>query len=413
MFLTLAASMLATSRTTSTKIIQTRRKVILDHDGGIDDFIALMLLLSHQQRIELLAVVVMEADSVGSVAVNTTSKLLHLFGAGHVPVAYSSLKCLNPFPDKWRWDAAKVDTLPQLNRWNPTELRAMRAKLVQQPGEEYLADLLMQQTEPVTLVMTGPLTNLAYALQKHGEAVAAKIEEVWWMGGALRVPGNVYERHTTGEIPTDGSAEWNAFCDPDAMRVVWASTVRLVVTPLDATNQVPITPDHVYSYGPQADMPFSLLAGTMYSTVLSYNASSFHLYYAWDALDAACMLSAGQVVPDRVSEQYMLPCWVEEGLATEVVLRGESQGAILLLNNSSTTGSTGGTAEGEVQDGKRSAHGCSGTDNGADGDDAEVEVSSGAKACAGGSRSRVKRIAAVTRVQQEDFYRFVLESFKQ
>lgn len=50
----------------------------------------------------------------------------------------------------------------------------------------------------------GPLSNLAYALDKRSEA-AAKVARVWWMGGALQVPGNVYEPQS------DGSAEWNAF----------------------------------------------------------------------------------------------------------------------------------------------------------------------------------------------------------
>jgi purine nucleosidase len=50
----------------------------------------------------------------------------------------------------------------------------------------------------------GPLSNLAYALDKQPQA-AAKVARVWWMGGALRVRGNVYEPQS------DGSAEWNAF----------------------------------------------------------------------------------------------------------------------------------------------------------------------------------------------------------
>jgi purine nucleosidase len=62
--------------------------------------------------------------------------------------------------------------------------------------------------------------------------VASKIEAVWWMGGALRVPGNVREPHT------DGSAEWNAFWDPAALGGVWDSSVPLVLVPLDATNKV-------------------------------------------------------------------------------------------------------------------------------------------------------------------------------
>lgn len=78
---------------------------------------------------------------------------------------------------------------------------------------------------------TGPLSNLAYALDKY-PATAAKIARVWWMGGALNVPGNVYQANS------DGSAEWNAFWDPAALGVVWNSSVPLTLVPLDGTNKV-------------------------------------------------------------------------------------------------------------------------------------------------------------------------------
>jgi hypothetical protein len=61
-----------------------------------------------------------------------------------------------PFPDKWRWDAARVDTLPLLNRLRPGEAEGMwRSQLSQKPGQELLAEILMAQDEPVTLVVTG------------------------------------------------------------------------------------------------------------------------------------------------------------------------------------------------------------------------------------------------------------------
>jgi hypothetical protein len=81
------------------------------------------------------------------------------------------------------------------------------------------------------LFATGPLSNLAYALDRYPE-VADRIGMVYWMGGALRVKGNVYQPHT------DGSAEWNAYWDPAAMGVVWRSSVPLTLVPLDGTNKV-------------------------------------------------------------------------------------------------------------------------------------------------------------------------------
>ena len=80
----------------------------------------------------------------------------------------------------------------------------------------------------------GPLSNLAYALQREGEDLVSKIKAVWWMGGALHVTGNVYP----GDMPygsrtVDGSAEWNAFWDPAALEMVWGSAGvgRIAVPP--------------------------------------------------------------------------------------------------------------------------------------------------------------------------------------
>lgn len=71
--------------------------------GGIDDFVTLLLLLSQPEDFELLAVTILDADCLAALAANTTLKTLHAVGAGHVPVAVSTLPGVNPFPDVWRW----------------------------------------------------------------------------------------------------------------------------------------------------------------------------------------------------------------------------------------------------------------------------------------------------------------------
>jgi purine nucleosidase len=83
-----------------------------------------------------------------------------------------------------------------------------------------------------TTRVTGPLTNIAYVL-KQNPAAADKIACIWWMGGTLRRPGNIFNQSSS-----DGSAEWNVFADPQAAAVVWASKVPITLVPLDATNKV-------------------------------------------------------------------------------------------------------------------------------------------------------------------------------
>jgi hypothetical protein len=78
------------------------------------------------------------------------------------------------------------------------------------PNKNPLSLFIKPDMWRVLLRIAGPLSNLAYALDQRPE-VAAKVARVWWMGGALQVPGNVYEPQS------DGSAEWNAF---------WVSVVQ-------------------------------------------------------------------------------------------------------------------------------------------------------------------------------------------
>jgi hypothetical protein len=66
--------------------------------------------------------------------------------------------------------------------------------------------------------------------------------------------------------------------------------------------QIPITPDLVYSFGPQAHHLYSLLAGTFYAPVVSWvYTTPGDPYYAWDALTAVCWM-----------EPSLCQVWVDE-----------------------------------------------------------------------------------------------------
>lgn len=331
------------------------KKVILDHDGGIDDFVTMLLLLANPDKLDVLGITILDADCRIEVATNTTLKLLHTLGDLKIPVAVSSLAGANPFPDVWRASGISVDVQPLINNFETYE-ELIDGRLVHTPGEDYLAELLLEQDEPVTIVATGPLSNIAHALAKHGPAVADKIEEVWWMGGALRAPGNV---NYTGH---DGTAEWNAFWDPAAMGVVWNSSVPLVLVPLDVTNHVPVTPDLIYRFGRQAD---HVLAGTIWSRVVSWvYERPDEPYYAWDTLTAAC------VIGPQLCER-------EDGVLTFAVVSGPSQGRTALAAGTECAAET-----------------CTG-------------------GVGGGSVSRTRAVSVISHVDAEEFYSSVLEDLKQ
>ncbi len=101
---------------------------------------------------------------------------------------------------------------------------------------EDIIQTLKRQSEKVTLLFTGPLTDLAKALQKDS-SIVQYIEKLVWMGGTFLPKGNVEEPEH------DGSAEWNAYWDPEAVKIVFDSDIEIDMVALESTNQVPLTLD--------------------------------------------------------------------------------------------------------------------------------------------------------------------------
>src|SRR6185503_14967806 len=85
----------------------------------------------------------------------------------------------------------------------------------------------------ITVVCTGPLTNLALAVQRSPQVVK-DIAEVVLMGGAIGMPGN-----------TTPTAEYNIYADPEAAAIVFNQDWPLTMVGLDVTRQVVITADEV------------------------------------------------------------------------------------------------------------------------------------------------------------------------
>ncbi len=270
--------------------------VLIDQDGGQDDFLSTALLLS-MPEVETLGVVVTPADCFIEPAVRVTRRVLDLLGASDVPVARSTVRGLNPFPREWRKMAFAVENFPVLASGGP-----IKTPLAPETGQEFLARVLSAADRPVTLLVTGPLTTVAEAL-KIEAGIRQRIEKIVWMGGALNVPGNVLPALEPGH---DGSAEWNVYWDPPAAHQIWQTDIPIVLCPLDLTNRVPVTADIVARLGRHRQHPISDLAAHCYALVL------YGEYYFWDVLTTAYI---GR--PDL----FELKEW-----ETEIVPEGPSQG---------------------------------------------------------------------------------------
>ena len=273
-----------------------KQLVLMDHDGGVDDYLATMLLMT-MNHVQPLGVVVTPADCYIQPAVGATRKILDLMGCSDIPVAQSTVRGINPFPRLYRRDSFIVNHLPILN-----ESETIRTPLVTETGQEFMVRVLSEAPEPVTLIVTGPLTTVAAALDTAPE-IESKIKEMVWMGGALNVLGNVEKSIEAGQ---DGSAEWNVYWDPISAERVWQTQIEIILCPLDLTNQVPLTSKLVYQLGKQRRYPLSDFAGQCYALVIPQD------YYFWDVLATAYLAHP---------EFYCLREW-----ETVIVTTGHSQG---------------------------------------------------------------------------------------
>jgi purine nucleosidase len=150
-------------------------------------------------------------------------------------------------------------------------------------ARELIERAVTASTEKVTVLATGPLTNLAAALAS--DRVAERIGRVYVMGGALAVPGNLYGSALPG---FDNSQEFNIWLDPAATRRVLRrarpGTVHLV--PLDATRLVPITPAFVARLAADQHAPGARLAYRIVRQPDLAALIDLGIMYWWDALAA-------------------------------------------------------------------------------------------------------------------------------
>ncbi|MEW5956446.1 MAG: nucleoside hydrolase [Chloroflexota bacterium] len=260
------------------------RTVLFDHDGGVDDLLSLMMLLS-MPHINLAGIVVTPADCFLRPATSATLKILRFFGRSDIEVSQGALHGVNSFPRAWRAHAYAIDALPILN-----EPEAPLAEPVSEPGHKFLARKLREAGLPVTVLLTGPVSNLAAVLAAEPDLVA-NIEEVVWMGGALDVAGNVrdYEH--------DGSAEWNAYWDPPSTYNLWQANHDLPLTlfPLDVTDHVRVTTEFLLRLARQRQYPLSDLAGQCWAMTVGAIPAYEYIYHMWDTLTTGYLGAPGRL----------------------------------------------------------------------------------------------------------------------
>jgi purine nucleosidase len=258
--------------------------VIVDHDGGVDDLIALSLLVKSGQ-VHVRAVTVCPADAYLEPATRETLLVLDRLGAQGVTVAEGHDEGANPFPAVWRREAARMLGVDALKGRAPTG-----ANRIAPEDAAHTLVRLLSGPRSYTILETGPLTNVADALRLK-PSIARRIARIYVMGGAVRVRGNVSQQGH------DGSAEWNVFNQPRAAAEVIASGVPITLVPLDATNKVPLSPAFVERMAQRPAVAAQIAAQSLRLVVGQMGPDG---YYFWDTLTAAALLDPRVVTVKRL-----------------------------------------------------------------------------------------------------------------
>lgn len=252
------------------------KQIYFNHDGNIDDLVSYLLLLQAPD-IKLLGVGAIDADGFIDPSVAACRKMTDLFNlrGDKLAVARSNSRSVNQFPHDWRMATYSFNYLPILN-----EKGSIDTPQAELPAHLDMVEKLKHAKEPVTLIMTGPLTDLARALDVDLD-IEKHIKKLYWMGGSLDDHGNV------AMVNADGSQEWNSFWDPYAVKRVLDSNISIQMVGLESTEEIPLNDELRQHWASLRKYPAMDLVGQGYSLIISIPSAELYL---WDVLTTVSAL---------------------------------------------------------------------------------------------------------------------------
>ncbi|HIC8797777.1 pyrimidine-specific ribonucleoside hydrolase RihA [Aeromonas veronii] len=198
--------------------------VILDCDPGHDDAIALILALASPE-LKVLAVTTSAGNQTPDKTLNNALRILTLLGLDDIPVAAGAPKPLAR-------ELIIADNVHGESGLDGPKLPDPAFAPQAMTGIELMARCLRESAEPVTLVPTGPLTNIALLLAAHPE-LKSKIARIVLMGGAA------------GAGNWTPAAEFNIYVDPEAADMVFKSGIPITMCGLDVTHEAQVMDEDI------------------------------------------------------------------------------------------------------------------------------------------------------------------------
>ena len=261
-----------------------KEKIILDCDPGHDDAVAIML-AAINPKIELLGITVVAGNQKLEKTVNNALKVCNHLNLD-VPV-YSGMS--RPMIR----EQLIADDIHGETGLDGPKFEELKIKAEDKHAVNFIIDTLMNSDEKVTLVPTGPLTNIGMAI-RFEPRIIEKINRIVLMGGSYQL-GNMTP-----------AAEFNILADPDAAHIVFSSGVKIVMMGLDLTRQASATKEVV-----EKIKSLNNKASKLFVDLMEFFAASQKNVYGWSAPPVHDPTTIAYIIDPECIEVKPMFCEIE------------------------------------------------------------------------------------------------------
>ncbi|WP_020008572.1 nucleoside hydrolase [Salinicoccus albus] len=205
------------------------KKVILDVDTGVDDALAIIYGLE-SKKMDVLGITTVSGNVPLRMTTRNTKKVLTLIGREDIGV-YAGAEGPLIREAEYEYNIHGTDGIGN----------ALDGMEIEDSDHEtpFAPDFIVEQAEKykgdLTLIMVGPLTNLALALRKE-----PRIKD--WVNDVIIMGGVVSEMGKGNKLP---NSEFNIFADAESAAIVLHSGLEITLVSLDVTLQTYMKLEHI------------------------------------------------------------------------------------------------------------------------------------------------------------------------
>jgi purine nucleosidase len=259
--------------------------VIVDCDPGHDDALAL-LLAAGDPRLRLLGVTTVAGNQTLDKTTRNALRILALAGVTDVPVAAG---CDRPLVG----ELVVAEDIHGSSGLDGPDLDVPVAEVAAVHAVELMRRLITGSAEPVTLIATGPLTNVALLLRRHPETLPY-VRRIVFMGGST-------ERGNTTPY-----GEFNIVTDPEAADIVLRCGRPTTMIGLNVTHQALATPEVIAEF-----RGLDTRLGAICAELMTFFASTYRRVFGFESPPVHDPIAVAAVIDPSIVRTVAAPVTVE------------------------------------------------------------------------------------------------------